>query len=130
MSKRYVGEDILKVDAKDKVTGQANYPSDLKFDDYLHVKVKRATYPHAILKDLDISKAKKVKGVVDIITEADYPDLNKFGLIIKDQPVLIKIGEKMRFMGDALAIVVAETAEAALKAREKIEVEVEKLEVM
>src|SRR6056297_3440845 len=130
MSKRYVGEDILKVDAKDKVTGQANYPSDLKFDDYLHVKVKRATYPHAILKDLDISKAKKVKGVVDIITEADYPDLNKFGLIIKDQPVLIKIGEKMRFMGDALAIVVAETAEAALKAREKIEVEVEKLEVI
>lgn len=130
MSKRYVGEDLLKVDAEDKVTGKAKYPSDLKFDDCLHVKIKRATYPHAILKDLDISKAMQVKGVVDIITEADFPNLNKFGLIIKDQPVLIKIGEKMRFMGDALAIVVAETEEAALKARDKIEVEIEKLEVI
>ena len=120
MSKRYVGEDLLKVDAEDKVTGKAKYPSDLKFDDCLHVKIKRATYPHAILKDLDISKAMQVKGVVDIITEADFPNLNKFGLIIKDQPVLIKIGEKMRFMGDALAIVVAETEESALKARDKI----------
>ena len=130
MPKRFVGKDVLKVDAEDKVTGKANYPSDIKFDDYLHVKIKRATYPHAILKDLDISKAMKVDGVVDIITEADYPNLNKFGLIIKDQPVLIKIGQKMRFMGDALAIVVAETEEAALKAREKIEVEIEKLEVI
>ena len=130
MSKRYVGEDLLKVDAEDKVTGKAKYPSDLKFDDCLHVKIKRATYPHAILKDLDISKAMQVKGVVDIITEADFPNLNKFGLIIKDQPVLIKIGEKMRFMGDALAIVVAETEESALKARDKIEVEIEKLEVI
>lgn len=130
MPKRFVGKDVLKVDAEDKVTGKAKYPSDIKFDDYLHVKIKRATYPHAILKDLDISKAMKVDGVVDIITEADFPNLNKFGLIIKDQPVLIKVGEKMRFMGDALAIVVAETEEAALQAREKIEVEIEKLEVI
>jgi CO/xanthine dehydrogenase Mo-binding subunit len=60
MPKRFVGKDVLKVDAEDKVTGKANYPSDIKFDDYLHVKIKRATYPHAILKDLDISKAMKV----------------------------------------------------------------------
>jgi len=59
MSKRYVGKDILKVDAESKVTGRAQYPSDLKFDNCLHVKIKRATYPHAILKDLDISRAKK-----------------------------------------------------------------------
>lgn len=130
MSKKYVGKDVLKVDAEAKVTGEAQYPSDLKFDDYLHVKIKRATYPHAILKDINVSKAKQVEGVVDILTEKDYPDLNKFGLIIKDQPVLVKIGEKMRFMGDALAIIIAETEEAALKARDEIEVEVEKLEVI
>src|SRR6056297_2570171 len=130
MVDRYVGKNILKVDAKDKVTGKANYPSDLKFKDFLHVKVKRATYPHAILKGIDIKKALQVDGVVDIITQKDYPNLNKFGLIIKDQPALIKVGEKMRFMGDALAIVVAETKEAALKARDLIEVEIEKLEVL
>lgn len=130
MVDRYIGKNILKVDAKDKVTGKAKYPSDLKFDDFLHVKVKRATYPHAILKGLNLKKALQVDGVVDIITEKDYPDLNKFGLIIKDQPALIRVGEKMRFMGDALAIVVAETKEAALKARNLIEVDIKKLEVV
>lgn len=130
MAKRYVGEDLLKVDARGKVTGKANYPSDLKFDDYLHVKIKRAPYPHAVLKDLKIDEALKIPGVVDIITKSDYPNLNKFGLIIKDQPVLIGIGEKMRFMGDALAIIIAETEEAALKARDNIEVEIKKLTVI
>src|SRR6056297_1595791 len=130
MTKRYVGKNTLKIDAESKVTGQAQYPSDLKFDNCLHIKIKRATYPHAILKDLDISGAKKIDGVVDIITAKDFPDLNTFGLIIKDQEVLIKIGEKMKFMGDALAIVIAETEEIALKARNKIRVEIEKLEVI
>ncbi|MCF8008431.1 MAG: molybdopterin-dependent oxidoreductase [Halanaerobiales bacterium] len=130
MTKKYVGQNISKVDAKAKVTGKADYPQDLKFDNYLNVKIKRAPYPHAILKSIDLKQAKKVDGVVDIITGQDYPDLNKFGLIIKDQPVLIGIGEKMRFLGDALAIVIAESEEAAFKARDKISLEIEKLKVI
>ncbi len=126
----YVGKDVLKVDAQAKTTGEAIYPNDIYFDDMLYARVKRATHPHAYLKELDISKAEALDEVVTVITANDYPDLNNFGLIIKDQPVLIGIGEKMRFMGDALAIVVAETREAARKGRDLIECEVEELEVI
>ncbi|GAB6137880.1 xanthine dehydrogenase family protein molybdopterin-binding subunit [Halanaerobaculum tunisiense] len=130
MSEKIVGENIKKVDATEKVTGQATYTRDIQFDDMLYLKVKRATHPHAYLRKLDISQAEKLPGVVKIITAEDYPDLNNFGLIIKDQPVLVGSGEKMRFMGDALAIVIAETEEIAVKALELIEVEVEELEIL
>lgn len=129
-SKRFVGQNVLKADAEDKVTGTAVYPNDISFDDMLYIKVKRAVHPHAVLKDLDISKAKEVQGVVDIITAEEIPEVRKFGLIIRDQPVLIGYGEKMRYLGDALAVVVAETREAAKKARDLIEVKVEELEII
>lgn len=129
-SKRFVGHDVLKADAWDKVTGEAVYPDDISYEDMLYIKVKRAVHPHAILKDIDISRAKKVQGVVDIILGEDIPDVRNYGLIIRDQPVLIAPGEKMRYMGDALAIVVAETKEAAKRARDLIEVKVSELEVV
>ena len=130
MPKEYVGKNIFKVDAREKVTGQAIYPDDIYFDDMLYLKIKRATHPHAYLRRIDTSKAQKVPGVVKIITAADIPEVKNFGLIIKDQPVLIGIGQKMRYMGDALAIVIAESKEAASRATGLIEVEVEELEVI
>ena len=130
MPKRYVGKNIFKVDAREKVTGKAIYPDDIYFDDMLYLKIKRATHPHAYLRRIDISKAQKVPGIVKIITAADITEVKNFGLIIKDQPVLIGIGQKMRYMGDALAIVIAETKEVASKAVNLIEVEVEELEVI
>ena len=130
MSKQYVGKNIYKIDARDKVTGDALYPDDIYFDDMLYLKIKRAVHPHAYLRKLNIEKAKKIPGVVKIITAADVSHVKNFGLIIKDQPVLIGIGEKMRYMGDALAIVIAESKEVASKAAKLIEAEVEKLEVI
>ena len=130
MPKRYVGKNIYKVDAQDKVTGKAVYPDDIYFDDMLYLKIKRATHPHAYLRRIDTSKAEKLPGVVKIITADDIPQVKNFGLIIKDQPVLVGIGQKMRYMGDALAIVIAESKEAASQAVRLIEVEVEKLEVI
>jgi len=130
MSKKYVGKNIFKVDAQDKVTGKAIYPDDIYFDDMLFIKIKRATHPHAYLRRIDISKAQELPGVVRIVTAADIPEVKNFGLIIKDQPVLIGIGQKMRYMGDALAIVIAENKDAASRAVNLIEVEVEKLEVI
>lgn len=129
-SKRFVGHNVLKADAWDKVTGDAVYPDDISFDDMLYIKVKRAVHPHAILKDIDISKALKVSGVVDIITAEDIPEVRQYGLIVRDQPVLIAVGEKMRYLGDALAVVVAENKEAAKKARDLIKVKVKEMEVI
>jgi len=130
MSEKYIGKDILKVDVQDKVTGKALYPDDIYFKDMLYLKIKRATHPHAYLRKLDLSKAEKLPGVVRIITAADIPQVKNFGLIIKDQPVLVGIGQKMRYMGDALAMVIAESKEVASKAVKLIEVEVEELEVI
>jgi len=130
MNKLYVGENIIKVDVQDKVVGKALYPDDLYFEDMLYLRIKRATHPHAILRRIDISKAEQLPGVVKIITAADIPWVKNFGLIIKDQPVLIGIGQKMRYMGDALAIIIAENKEIASQALRLIEVEVEKLEVI
>jgi len=130
MPKEYVGKNVFKVDAREKVTGKAIYSDDIYFDDMLYLKIKRATHPHAYLRRIDISKAHKLPGVVKIITAADIPEVKNFGLIIKDQPVLIGIGQKMRYMGDALAIVIAKSKEIASKAVKLIEVEVEKLEVI
>ena len=130
MPKRYVGKNIYKVDAQDKVTGKAIYPDDIYFDDMLYLKIKRATHPHAYLRRIDTSKAEKLPGVVKIITAADIPKVKNFGLIIKDQPVMVGIGQKTRYMGDALAIVIAETKEIASKAVRLIKVEVEELEVI
>jgi len=130
MSKSYVGQNTYKVDVQDKVNGKAQYSDDFYFDDMLYLKIKRAVYPHAYLRKLNVEKAKKLPGVVKIITAADIPNVKNFGLIIKDQPVLIGIGEKMRYMGDALAIVIAEDRELASKAVKLIEADVEKLEVI
>ena len=130
MPKRYVGKNIYKVDAQDKVTGKAIYPDDIYFDDMLYLKIMRATHPHAYLRRIDTSKAEKLPGVVKIITAADIPKVKNFGLIIKDQPVMVGIGQKTRYMGDALAIVIAETKEIASKAVRLIKVEVEELEVI
>ncbi len=130
MPKKYVGKNIFKVDAREKVTGKAIYSDDIYFDDMLYVKIKRATHPHAYLHRIDTSKAQKLPGVVKIITAADIPKVKNFGLIIKDQPVLIDIGQKMRYMGDALAIVIAESKEISSKAVNLIEVEVEELEII
>ena len=130
MPKRYVGKNIYKVDAQDKVTGKAIYPDDIYFNDMLYLKIKRATHPHAYLRRIDTSKAEKLPGVVKIITAADIPQVKNFGLIIKDQPVLVGISQKMRFMGDALAIVIAESKEAASQAVNLIEVEVKELEII
>jgi len=130
MSKRYVGKNLLKVDARDKVSGKAIYPDDIYFDNMLYLKIKRAVHPHAYLRKLNVSKAEKLPGVVKIITSADIPQVKNFGLIIKDQPVLVGIGQKMRYMGDALAIVIAESKEIASNAVGLIEVEVEELEVI
>ena len=130
MPKKYVGKNILKVDVQEKVTGKAIYPDDIYFDDMLYLKIKRATHPHAYLRRIDISRAQKLTGVVKIITAAGIPEVKNFGLIIKDQPVLIGVGQKMRYMGDALAIVIAESKEVASKAVNLIEVEVEELEII
>jgi len=113
-----VGIEIPKVDAIEKVLGQAKYGADLSANDPLHLKVVRSPRPHAKLIKIETGESSTVEGFVRVFTAADIPGKNLLGTITKDQPVLA--GYRVRYIGDPVALVVAKTAEAAEEAAKKI----------
>src|SRR5512147_835599 len=97
-----VGHKHLRPEAVEKVTGEAVYTDDLKFNGMLYAKVKRAMIPHGFLTKLDISKAKALPGVTTILTAEDIPAERNHGLVTFDWPVMVGLGERVRYVGDAL----------------------------
>jgi selenium-dependent xanthine dehydrogenase len=120
---KVVGHSHIRPDAVEKVTGKAKYTDDLVFDGMLYAAVRRAMVPHAFLKSLDTRKAKALPGVVAVLTAEDIPGEKTHGLVIYDWPIMIGLGERIRYVGDALAIVAAETPEIAEQAAGLIEAE-------
>jgi len=118
-----VGHKHLRPEAVEKVTGDAIYTDDLKFDGMLYAKAKRAMIPHGFLTKLDVSKAKALPGVVAVLTADDVPAEKNHGLVIYDWPVMVGLGERVRYVGDALAIVAAQSQEIAEQAAALIEAE-------
>jgi CO/xanthine dehydrogenase Mo-binding subunit len=123
-----VGRDVARVDGVAKVTGRLKYSADLKIDGMLHAKVLRAAHPHARLLRVDTSAAEGAPGVVAVLTAKDVPGRNCFGIIRKDQPVFAE--DRVRYLGDAIAAVYAETEAQAEDALALIEVEYELLPVV
>lgn len=130
-----VGQTIQRTDAVGKVTGQAAYPGDLDMDGQLWMKVRFSDRVHARIVSIDTSRAETYPGVVTVFTARDVPN-NEYGLIIFDQPVLCgpgsdKLGaDIVRCMADYVALVVAETEEAAAAARDLIEIVYEDLPIV
>ena len=122
-AKGVIGHSQIRPDAVEKVTGEAIYTDDLEFPGMLFASVRRAGIPHAFLKKLDVSKAKALPGVVAVLTAVDIPGEHTHGLVVYDWPVLVGIGERVRYVGDALAIVAAETQEIAEQAVALVEAE-------
>ncbi len=118
-----IGLSVVKWDALDKACGRFEFPSDWSMDGMLHVKVLRAGRPHARILRIDTDKARAIAGVVCVLTHRDIPGLNGFGLIGPDQPVLCF--DRVRFSGDAVAVVAAETEAVACAAVRSIEVDYE-----
>ena len=132
MPEKIIGHSLPRVDAFGKVTGTTPYSGDLSMDGMLHMKILFAGRPHARVKHIDIKKALASPGVVAIYTAKDIP-INEYGLQWKDQPVLCgpgseKVGtDVVRFVGDQVAAIVAETEKQAATARALIHVEYEDL---
>ena len=132
MPEKIIGQSLPRVDAFGKVTGTTPYSGDLSMDGMLHMKILFAGRPHARVKHIDIKKALASPGVVAIYTAKDIP-INEYGLQWKDQPVLCgpgseKVGtDVVRFVGDQVAAIVAETEMQAATARALIHVEYEDL---
>jgi len=116
----HLGESIPRIDARAKVTGDAPYPGDINLPGQLWMKVLFARRPHARIKRLDVSQAQAAPGVVYVFTAHDVP-VNEFGLGEKDAPVLVS--DEVRWVGEKVALVVAETEKQAEHARDLIAVE-------
>ena len=123
-----VGESVVRKDAWAKVTGTQKYADDLYAPGMLHARALRSAYPHAEVLAIDTAEAEKVPGVAVVLTAKDIPGRNRFGLINADQPVLAD--DRVRYVGDAVACVYAETVAAAEEALAKIKVQYRELEVV
>jgi len=124
-SHQIVGNIQPRPDAISKVTGTAKFTDDIEFEEMLHARVKRAGVPHAIVRDIQIQKAQELPGVVCVMTAEDIPGDHYHGLVIPDWPIMVGKDERVRYVGDAIAVVAAETREIATQALELIEVEYE-----
>ncbi len=115
-----IGTPVARPDARAKVTGAARYPADLVQPRMLHCKAVFGHRRHARIERLDMAQARALPGVVAVLTAADVP-YNRYGLIDADQEVLCS--ERVRYEGDRIALVVAESAEIATAAADLVEVE-------
>jgi len=130
-----IGTNPRKIDAHAKVIGAAHYPGDLPADNALMAKVVFSDRPHARMISMDTAPALAVDGVIEVVTAADIP-CNEYGLTMFDQPVLIGVdgtgtskvpSDVSRWEGDHIAVVIAETEDAALAGAKALAVEWEDL---
>ena len=123
-----VGHSVPKVDALDKVLGRAIYSEDRTFPGMLYGRVSRAGIPHALIEEIDTSRAEAMDGVACVLTAKDIKGRNLYGIAFQDQPALAK--EKVRYIGDPVALVAAETDEIARDAVKAIRVKYKELPVV
>jgi CO/xanthine dehydrogenase Mo-binding subunit/aerobic-type carbon monoxide dehydrogenase small subunit (CoxS/CutS family) len=118
-----LGFSLPDIDGVAKVKGTLPFADDREFPGLVYGKVLWARYPHGEIVSLDVSKAKEAPGVIDVLTADDVPGRNGFGALPThpDQPILCK--DKVRFLGDAVALVIAEREEQAAAALSLIEAE-------
>ncbi len=122
-----VGQRVTRADGLEKVRGEPVYYGDFNLPGMLYGRVLRSRYPHARILEVDTSRAKALPGVAAVAVAADIPGAKKIGTRMHpgDQPILCQ--DKVRFIGDAVALVAAETLEIASEAIELIEVRYEEL---
>jgi len=121
-----IGKPLPKVDAAAKVTGRALYADDIALPRTLHCKILRSPHPHARILSIDTSAAKRMPGVLSVITGLDLPV--KFGILPVTQDERALEHEKVRYVGDPIAAVAATEEEIAAAACDAIAVEYEVLE--
>jgi len=131
----FLGKSVQRVDAIGKVTGETKYPGDIDLPNQVYMKILFANRPHAVVKKIDTSQAEALPGVIAVLTAKDVP-VNEYGLIMPDQPVLCGPGsnkqyaDRVRFVGDQVALVIGETEEIASKGRDLIKVDYEDLKLV
>lgn len=129
---KYVNKAVPKVDSKALITGKPVYTDDLAPKDCLVVKVLRSPYAHALIQEIKTDTAMKVPGIVCVLTYQDCPN-KRFTMAGQTCPEpspydRLILDQRVRFVGDAVAIVAGETEEAVDRALKMIKVKYEVLE--
>jgi CO/xanthine dehydrogenase Mo-binding subunit len=124
MAFKFVGKPIPRLEGAEKVTGKTRYAADVEIPDALWAKLLRSPFPHARLIKVDTSKAKQIPGVRAVISGADIPPVMT-GLRMKDMPLLAR--ERVRFVGEPVAAVAADSVAIAEEALNLIDVQYEEL---
>lgn len=123
--KGVMGENVHRVDALAKTLGTGKYVDDMKINGMLYGAALRTKYPRALVKSINIDEAKKIPGVVAVLTYKDIPGNRYLGHLVKDWPALIAEGEETRYIGDSIALVAAENKKALKEGLEAIVVDYE-----
>lgn len=128
-----VSKHVERLDADEKIRGTVEYADDLDFEDVWHIRIHRATVPHGHITDIDTSNAEALEGVERVVTREDVWELQEkegfkpnFGPAIKDQPVLSL--EKVHYIGDPVAAVIARDLKTAEEAVDLVDVEYDEID--
>jgi len=124
MAFKFVGKPIPRLEGAEKVSGKTRYAADVEIPNGLWAKLLRSSLPHARILKVDTSKATKLPGVRAVITSADIPPVLT-GLRMKDMPLLAR--DRVRFVGEPVAAVAADSSEIAEEALNLIDIEYEAL---
>jgi CO/xanthine dehydrogenase Mo-binding subunit/aerobic-type carbon monoxide dehydrogenase small subunit (CoxS/CutS family) len=116
----FIGKNVRRIDTPSKVSGRLKYAGDMTMPGMLHVQVLRSPHAHARIVSIDTSAAEAMEGVEGVITSADVPGEDGFGVFVNDQPIMAR--GKIRYVGEAVAAVAAEDPLIARRALSAIEV--------
>jgi CO/xanthine dehydrogenase Mo-binding subunit/aerobic-type carbon monoxide dehydrogenase small subunit (CoxS/CutS family) len=120
-----IGKNVRRIDAPGKVSGRLKYAGDMTMPGMLHVQVLRSPHAHARIVSVDTTAAEAMDGVEAVVTSADVPGQDGFGVFVHDQPIMAR--GKVRYVGEAVAAVAAEDVETARRAVAAIKVVYEQL---
>ena len=115
-----LGKSINRPDAPGKTTGGTRFLTDIAVDNMAHGAPVYSSIPFGEYTSIDLSKAKKVDGYIDFVSAKDIPAENQIGVIVPDQPLFAD--KTVRFIGDSIGLVVAETHEAAIEAAKAVSI--------
>jgi len=121
----FIGKNVRRIDTPSKVSGRLKYAGDMTTPGMLHVQVLRSPHAHARIVSIDTSVAEAMEGVAAVITSADVPGEDGFGVFVNDQPIMAR--DKVRYVGEAVAAVAAEDPLVAKQALSSINVVYEPL---
>ncbi len=113
---------------REQTLGEKNFVADMRIDGMLHGALVLSEHPRARVLKIDAGSALQMPGVAGVLTARDIPGARNHGLIVNDWPLLVAEGETTRYVGDVLAVVVADTQHRARKAAESMSIEYEVLD--